>query len=109
MKNVGGLVMPVIMKVDYTDGTSEELRLPAELWRTDNAKASKVIMTQKEIKSIQLDPHDETADADVENNFWPRRAVKSRFQLFKEPAGDANPMKQLKDEADKKRADATAK
>jgi aminopeptidase N len=102
MSNLGGLVMPVIMKVDYTDGSTEEMRIPAEIWRVDNAKASKLIMTAKEIKAIQLDPHEETADADVENNFWPRRAVKSRFQLFKEPPGDGNPMKQLKEEAEKK-------
>ena len=98
--NVGGLVMPIILKIDYTDGSTEELRIPAEIWRVDNAKATKLIMTQKEIKALQIDPHEEIGDADVENNFWPRRAIKSRFQLFKEPI-DASPMKELKDEAEK--------
>ncbi len=98
--NVGGLVMPIILKIDYTDGSTEELRIPAEIWRVDNAKAAKLIMTQKEIKALQIDPHEEIGDADVENNFWPRRAIKSRFQLFKEPI-DASPMKELKDEAEK--------
>jgi len=84
--NVGGLISPVILKIDYTDGSTEEMRIPAELWRVDNAKASKLLMTKKEIKGLQVDPHEETGDADVENNFWPRRAIKSRFQLFKEPA-----------------------
>ena len=98
--NVGGLVMPIILKIDYTDGSTEELRIPAEIWRVDNAKATKLIMTQKEIKALQIDPHEEIGDADVENNFWPRRAIKSRFQLFKEPI-DTSPMKELKDEAEK--------
>ncbi|MBC7365295.1 MAG: M1 family metallopeptidase [Undibacterium sp.] len=98
--NIGGLVMPIILKIDYADGTTEEMRIPAEIWRVDNAKASKLIMTAKEIKGIQVDPHEETADADVENNFWPRRAIKSRFQLFKEPK-ESTPMKELKDEAEK--------
>jgi hypothetical protein len=98
--NVGGLVMPIILKIDYTDGSAEELRIPAEIWRVDNAKAAKLIMTQKEIKALQIDPHEEIGDADVENNFWPRRAIKSRFQLFKEPI-DTSPMKELKDEAEK--------
>ena len=98
--NVGGLVMPIILKIDYTDGSTEELRIPAEIWRIDNVKAAKLIMTQKEIKALQIDPHEEIGDADVENNFWPRRAIKSRFQLFKEPI-DASPMKELKDEAEK--------
>jgi hypothetical protein len=98
--NVGGLVMPIILKIDYTDGSTEELRIPAEIWRIDNVKAAKLIMTQKEIKALQIDPHEEIGDADVENNFWPRRAIKSRFQLFKEPI-DTSPMKELKDEAEK--------
>ena len=57
-------------------------------------------MTAKEIKNLQLDPHEEIGDADVENNFWPRRAIKSRFQLFKEPKVET-PMKELKDAAEK--------
>jgi hypothetical protein len=103
MSNVGGLVMPIIMKVDYADGSTEELRIPAEIWRMDSTKTAKLIMTAKEIKSIQLDPHEETADADIENNFWPRRPIKSRFQLFKDPK-EPNPMKELKDEAEKAKA-----
>ena len=106
--NVGGLVMPIILKIDYTDGSTEELRIPAEIWRIDNAKAAKLIMTQKEIKALQIDPHEEIGDADVENNFWPRRAIKSRFQLFKEPI-DASPMKELKDEAEKNEKAAAKK
>ena len=98
--NVGGLVMPIVLKIDYSDGSTEELRIPAEIWRVDNAKAAKLIMTEKEIKALQIDPHEEIGDADVENNFWPRRAIKSRFQLFKEPI-DTSPMKELKDEAEK--------
>ena len=106
--NVGGLVMPIILKIDYTDGTTEEMRIPAEIWRVDNAKASKLIMTAKEIKGLQVDPHEETADADVENNFWPRRPIKSRFQLFKEPK-EPTPMKELKDEAEKSKKAAEKK
>jgi len=106
--NVGGLVMPIILKIDYTDGSTEELRIPAEIWRVDNAKAAKLIMTPKEIKALQIDPHEEIGDADVENNFWPRRAIKSRFQLFKEPI-ETSPMKELKDEAEKSKKTAEKK
>ena len=106
--NVGGLVMPIVLKIDYSDGSTEELRIPAEIWRIDNAKAAKLIMTEKEIKALQIDPHEEIGDADVENNFWPRRAIKSRFQLFKEPI-DTSPMKELKDEAEKKQKAAEKK
>ncbi len=83
LKNIGGLVMPVIFKVEYTDGTSEEIRIPAEIWRYDNFNVSKLIVTKKEAKAIILDPNLETADTDLTNNFFPRRTVPTRFQVFK--------------------------
>lgn len=83
LKNVGGLVMPIIFKVEYMDGTSEEIRIPAEIWRFNNTEVSKLIVTKKEAKAIVLDPNLETADADLNNNFFPRRFVPTRFQVFK--------------------------
>ncbi len=83
LKNVGGLVMPVIFKVEFMDGTSEEIRIPAEIWRYNNFDVSKMIITKKEAKAIVLDPNLETADADLKNNFFPRRFVPTRFQVFK--------------------------
>ncbi len=83
LKNVGGLVMPVIFKVEYVDGTSEEIRIPAEIWRYNNFNVSKLIVARKEAKAIILDPNLETADTDLSNNFFPRRTVPTRFQIFK--------------------------
>jgi hypothetical protein len=51
-------------------------------------------MTKKEIKSIVLDARDEMADCNIENNFWPRRPVKTKFQLFKDE-NEKNPMREL--------------
>ncbi|MDX6695224.1 MAG: hypothetical protein QOF02_2827 [Blastocatellia bacterium] len=94
LKNVGGLVMPVILQLDYMDGTTEELRIPAEIWRYNNTEVSKLIVTKKEIKSITLDPHLETADVDLANNNFPRRPIRSRFQIFKDQR-PRNPMQEL--------------
>ncbi len=92
-KNIGGLVMPVILEIAYADGTKEEMRFPAEIWRLNNFEVSKLIVTPKEIASLTLDPRLETADADLTNNFFPRRPAKSRFQVFKEQRqGPPNPM-----------------
>jgi hypothetical protein len=96
LRNVGGLVMPVILEVEYTDGTKEELRLPAEIWRNNNTAVSKLIMTQKEIRSIVLDPHLETADSDLSNNSFPRRPIKTRFQIIPADPTSTNPMQQRK-------------
>jgi hypothetical protein len=100
LSNVGGLITPVPLKFEYTDGTSEELQIPAEIWRFNTEKASKVHLTVKEIKAITFDPRQELMDTEVENNFWPRRAVKTKLQLYKDEK-PANPMRELtKPEAD---------
>lgn len=91
LKNIGGLVMPVIFEIEYTDGTKDQMRIPAEIWRKNNIQVSKLIVTRKEIKSITLDPRLETADTDLANNHFPPRPVKSKFQLFKERQ-EPNPM-----------------
>jgi hypothetical protein len=92
LKNIGGLVSPVILDVEYTDGTHEVLRIPAEIWRYNSTEVSKLIMTDKEVRSISLDPRLETTDVDLANNNFPRRPVKSRFQLFKEGQSQPNAM-----------------
>jgi hypothetical protein len=88
LKNVGGLVMPLIFRVEYMDGTAEEIRVPAEIWRYNNTEVSKLIVARKEVKAIVLDPNLETADADLTNNFFPRRVVPTRFQIFKQGQGN---------------------
>lgn len=84
LRNIGGLVMPVILEIEYADGKKEELRIPAEIWRRNNQAVTKMIVTPREIKSIVVDPHLETADTDLSNNAWPPKPVKTPFQLFKE-------------------------
>lgn len=82
-KNLGGLVMPVILEVTYNNGRTEEVRIPAEVWRHDPKKFSKLLVTDRLVESVTLDPHLETADTDLNNNYWPSRAVESRLELFK--------------------------
>ncbi|MEZ4474155.1 MAG: M1 family metallopeptidase [bacterium] len=83
-ENRGGLVMPIILRLTYDDGEREVVRLPAEIWKQDAERVSKLFMTRKALVKVELDPFFEIADADVSNNTWPREPVKTRFQLFKE-------------------------
>ena len=83
-KNIGGLVMPLILEVTYLDGSSEVIRIPAEIWRRQEENISKVFVLYKEVESFRLDPLLETADTDLYNNAWPREVVPSRYDLFKE-------------------------
>ncbi len=94
LKNVGGLVMPVIFRVEYVDGSTEEIRIPAEIWRYNNFDVSKMIVTKKEVKTIVLDPNLETADTDLANNFFPRRTVPTRFELYKNSRNNQNNRRQ---------------
>src|SRR5690606_1249 len=41
-QNIGGLVMPLIIQFNYVDGTSEVERIPAEIWRLNEAEVTKV-------------------------------------------------------------------
>jgi hypothetical protein len=104
-KNVGGLVMPLIIEFTFADGTTEVRRIPAEIWRIYEEKVSKVFIFDKEVKSFRLDPFLETADTDLNNNTWPREMQATRYQLYKqEQTRKENPMqRQLRvDELQKK-------
>jgi hypothetical protein len=78
--NLGGMVMPLILKFNYTDGTESVERIPAEIWRRTNDRVSKVFVTKKEIQSVTLDPYLETSDIDESNNRW---QVTGGPELFK--------------------------
>ncbi len=81
--NEGGLVMPIILGIKYTDGTEDVKRYSAQIWRKNTEKVSKLLITDKVISEIVLDPYWETADVDVSNNYWPARIVESRLELYK--------------------------
>ncbi|WP_338409777.1 M1 family metallopeptidase [uncultured Flavobacterium sp.] len=78
----GGLIMPLIVELQYEDGTSEIQKFPAQIWRMNNNSAKRVFATDKKIVKIQLDPKLETADIDLENNMWPKEAVKTKFDAL---------------------------
>jgi hypothetical protein len=92
-KNIGGLVMPLIIEFTFADGTTEVRRIPAEIWRIYEEKVSKVFIFDKEVISFRLDPFLETADTDLKNNAWPREMQATRYQLYKqEQTVKENPM-----------------
>ncbi|GAB3018394.1 M1 family metallopeptidase [Cyclobacterium sediminis] len=85
-ENTGGLVMPIIVEFQYVDGTSEVETIPAQIWRMDEYKVTKVFAKDKEVVQIVLDPYRETADIDESNNYWPQRFMPSKFEMFKQGA-----------------------
>ena len=57
LSNKGGLVMPVIIEWTYKDGTKEIERIPAEIWRVNEHKVTKVFVKEKEVTNVVLDPN----------------------------------------------------
>ncbi|MED5307240.1 MAG: M1 family metallopeptidase [Bacteroidota bacterium] len=91
--NIGGLVMPIILQFEFTDGTNDVIRIPAEIWKKNSERIKKVFILDKEISNITLDPFLETADVNVNNNYWPPKNEPTRFQLFKQKSFKSeNPM-----------------
>ena len=106
--NQGGLVMPLILRFVFEDGSSTDRRIPAEIWRYNDKEVSKVFVFEKAVSEVILDPNEETADVDTANNTFPRKNQMSRFELFKMEGGmrrgggpSENPMQQARKEEGK--------
>ena len=98
--NKGGLVMPILLDLHFADGTKEHVRIPAEIWRRSPEHVSKLLIRDKKIDQIVVDPYWETADTDTSNNYWPARAVPSRIELYKRDHGDDSMMERYNEELD---------
>ena len=97
--NEGGVVMPVILDITYEDGSTEELRMPAEVWRLNPKHFTKLLVADQPIVGLEIDPHWETADVDVYNNAWPAVPRESRLEMFKRQRPPSrNLMKELLDD-----------
>lgn len=86
--NIGGLVMPIILQLTFENGETENRYIPAEIWRKSPKEVSKLIITDKgkDLVSVTVDPHWETADVDVDNNHYPRKIIPSRIEAYKSKA-----------------------
>ncbi len=83
LSNKGGLIMPVIIEWTYKDGSKEIERIPAEIWRLNENKVTKVFVKDKEVVNIVLDPLEETADINTSDNVFPKVDQPSKFDELK--------------------------
>ncbi len=101
LKNLGGAVMPVIIRWNFVDGTYEVEYISAYIWRKNEDKITKGFVKYKEVASIVIDPFRETADINENNNHWPGVKSLSRYEIYKSKTGEgesqSNPMKRHKD------------
>ena len=98
LQNKGGLPMPVIVRMQFEDGTDSVARFPVEIWRFNDVSIKKIIATTKKVTQWTLDPYSEIADINTEDNSFPPVSQPTRFQLFKQQqrggVGAPNPMQQ---------------
>jgi hypothetical protein len=83
ISNKGGMVMPVIIEWTFKDGSKEIERLPAEIWRINETKVTKVFVKDKEVTNIVLDPQLEITDINTKDNVFPKVEEASKFDEFK--------------------------
>jgi len=91
-KNIGGLVMPLIVEFTFADGTTEVHRIPAEIWKLESKNVSRIFITNKLAVKVVLDPFLETADTDLSNNYWQNLPPPTRHDLFKQKVNTQNDM-----------------
>ena len=81
--NEGGLVTPLPLRLNFTDGSQQDMMIPAEIWRRDASAVTKLLILKKRLSNIELDPHHQTADVDYTDNAFPPKVIKSRIELYK--------------------------
>jgi hypothetical protein len=107
--NHGGLVMPLLLQLTFDEDDKEMMRIPAEIWRRNAKTVKELIVTDRELTQVVIDPRWETADVDMENNHYPRRIIPSRIEAFKEPEREGleqrDIMQDIKTELEKEKED----
>jgi hypothetical protein len=100
--NKGGLVTPLILEITLASGKKYVERVPAEVWRYNPKKITKLIITDEPMTSLVQDPYWETADIDQSDNAWPRKPVQSRLELFKSQHQEDDMMKDFQEKLSEK-------
>jgi hypothetical protein len=72
LSNRGTMVMPATLTLAFSDGTTQEVRLPIEMWNLGGQFAYRVAGT-KTVQRVVVDPKNALPDVDRGNNTWPRR------------------------------------
>lgn len=92
--NHGQLVMPLILKLIFSDGESEIRRFPAEIWRKSPDEVTPLLLTEKPLQAILVDPYHETGDIDLSNNRYPREIDNADVKITKPKKKIENPLKE---------------
>jgi len=65
-----GLVMPLHLGLTYDDGSSDLIKLPADIWRNNEKTFTYGFFSKKGLSSVTIDPNEVFIDINRENNTW---------------------------------------
>lgn len=66
----GEMVMPLMYRVEFEDGTSEERRLPVEIWSWTRTWTTEIPTGGKRVVGVRVDPSGYYPDVDRKNDRW---------------------------------------
>lgn len=70
LDNLGDMVMPAELQIDFADGTSETVGLPIQMWKLGPVYTYRV-PGGREVTAVTLDPRAVLPDDERANNVWP--------------------------------------
>ena len=107
-ENLGGLISPLPVTIEYANGTTEEKMIPAEIWRRNSNNVTKLFSLDNQAVSFKLDVAHQTADADFSNNAFPATISQSRIDLFKSDRSSSSMMADMLRELHSEKSDEDA-
>ncbi|ATL43984.1 M1 family metallopeptidase [Elizabethkingia sp. HX WHF] len=69
IQNLEKMPMPVDLRIQFKDGSQQDMSLPVEIWRRNTEWTFKV-PTTKEIQTVIIDPDGNFPDINPSNNVW---------------------------------------
>ncbi|MFT5424026.1 MAG: hypothetical protein ACI89L_001818 [Phycisphaerales bacterium] len=70
LANLSDMVMPVIMDVTFSDGTTERVQLPVDIWGAANVWRVPIATGERSITRVVLDPDSKYPELTRDNNVW---------------------------------------
>jgi hypothetical protein len=71
INNKGDIPMPVLLEIEFEDGSKERQMLPVEIWQRGDTW-NHLIKTTKKVKSVVIDPDKVLPDINLGNDSWPQ-------------------------------------
>lgn len=70
VRSLGEMVMPAEVVVQFADGSIERRSYPVEAWATTRERSFDIVLDDRELRRVVLDPDDLLPDVNPDNNRW---------------------------------------